>query len=460
MGYTLDIEQIEKDMINKNQFNHYSGQKIKILPFRPNYTESQYNFEAILGEISRLSIGKKEGKIINQDELFENILDEVDTDCQEVLIRFIKKLYFKEDGGIEPFHPKVFAYTKLDKEAKNDQKNIAQFLFDVFIREQSEEAFKKLYEAQGDVVVRLLTNALPKLEPYQGKGDKFCLHEPLVADVFNKDLSMLLKDEKRFIKWFRTLIHYYYFFYTSQTILKLNQRLQAKKEIIPTYYLVGDEKGGRERASSKQGFKLLKQANENTFANVMLCQFLNYNRESGVAYTFSQWKAAYVDGKTEEEIENIVEEIEKFIGWYKGQLANVPWDQLVYHTEKITDPLERVVQQAFEHIKYQFVKGGRLSAARKYENWFYKFATDYYTKSGGNLGLLLNIKEDLLLFMIGLTIQDQEKERLNVVFEELEKRGLFFDDYSKEYIVELLEKRNLLEKKSDSGDAKYVRAIL
>ncbi len=46
------------------------------------------------------------------------------------------------------------------------------------------------------------------------------------------------------------------------------------------------------------------------------------------------------------------------------------------------------------------------------------------------------------------------------VFVEFEKRGVFLDRYSKEEIVELYERMNILDKKSDSGEAKYVKPIL
>lgn len=42
----------------------------------------------------------------------------------------------------------------------------------------------------------------------------------------------------------------------------------------------------------------------------------------------------------------------------------------------------------------------------------------------------------------------------------MKKEGLFFDKYSKDEIEEFLTKLNLIDKKSDSGDAKYVRPIL
>ena len=50
--------------------------------------------------------------------------------------------------------------------------------------------------------------------------------------------------------------------------------------------------------------------------------------------------------------------------------------------------------------------------------------------------------------------------RLSVLFKEFEKRGLLFDRESKKLITELFEKMDLLEKRSDSGDAQYVKYLL
>lgn len=460
MKYKINIDQITKDMINPNQFNHKSSQRIKILPFRPDYKDEIYRWDAIVGEISRLSMGKEAEEEIEATKVFENIGNLVETKQKDILIHFIKELYFKENGEIEAFHPSIFAYTRFSEEAKNDQKNLGRFIYDVLIRNGYEKEFKQLYLSEGDLAVGLLNQALPKLKTYKLRDAGYRVHEPKVAKVFGEDLEILLKDEKLFIKWIKEFIKYYYFFYVSQTILKLNQRLRATDELIPLYFLVGSEKGGRERMSSKQGFKLLKAANENTFANVMLCQFLNYNEYEEEVYTFSDWYKHYGEGATTEDVEELIAQIEGFMGFYKEELPDIPWLQLDLSLNKITNPVEQAVERAFAHIKFQFIKGKRASSAKKYENWFYKFASETYAKKGGALGHLLHMDEDTLLFLIGLTIGEQEKERLNVVFEQLERRGMFFDDYSKQYIVEMLETRNLLEKKSDSGDAKYVRAIL
>ena len=54
----------------------------------------------------------------------------------------------------------------------------------------------------------------------------------------------------------------------------------------------------------------------------------------------------------------------------------------------------------------------------------------------------------------------QERIELKQLWEELEKRGVWLDHHSKEEVVKMLDKLNYMEKKSDSGDAQYVKTIL
>ena len=65
----------------------------------------------------------------------------------------------------------------------------------------------------------------------------------------------------------------------------------------------------------------------------------------------------------------------------------------------------------------------------------------------------------MLLVITTLCVKDK-KIKLNQLFKEYERRGLFFDRYSKNEIVKLLNELNLIDKKSDSGDAQYVKPIL
>ena len=74
--------------------------------------------------------------------------------------------------------------------------------------------------------------------------------------------------------------------------------------------------------------------------------------------------------------------------------------------------------------------------------------------------MMLNLTEETLIFLTKVCIKDQEMMRLNDVFNEFELRGVYLDNISKEQVMRYYEKLNLIEKKSDSGDAQYVKRIL
>ena len=73
---------------------------------------------------------------------------------------------------------------------------------------------------------------------------------------------------------------------------------------------------------------------------------------------------------------------------------------------------------------------------------------------------MLNLTEERLIFLTKLAIKNEEQLGLNEVFRQFELRGVFLDQPSKVELVNFYTKLNLIDKKSDSGDAQYVKRIL
>ena len=72
---------------------------------------------------------------------------------------------------------------------------------------------------------------------------------------------------------------------------------------------------------------------------------------------------------------------------------------------------------------------------------------------------MLNLNKDMLYILTALCVKE-DKIKLNDLFKEFECRGIFFDRYSREEVITILNNWNLIDKKSDSGDAQYVKSIL
>jgi DNA phosphorothioation-dependent restriction protein DptG len=70
------------------------------------------------------------------------------------------------------------------------------------------------------------------------------------------------------------------------------------------------------------------------------------------------------------------------------------------------------------------------------------------------------LTQELLLFLTRLCIGTEDKIRLKVLWDKFKERGIAFDETTKLEITKLFEKINLIEKKSDSGDAQYVKSTI
>ena len=114
------------------------------------------------------------------------------------------------------------------------------------------------------------------------------------------------------------------------------------------------------------------------------------------------------------------------------------------------------VRFLFESVRTQFENTSRNRVYTAYADKFSEYVKKYL-KRRGRSGMMLNLTEETLIFLTKVCIKDQEMMRLNDVFNEFELRGVYLDNISKEQVMRYYEKLNLIEKKSDSGDAQYVK---
>jgi DNA phosphorothioation-dependent restriction protein DptG len=119
------------------------------------------------------------------------------------------------------------------------------------------------------------------------------------------------------------------------------------------------------------------------------------------------------------------------------------------------------MKRLFEIVDYQFRNGGRISHYNGFIRKYVEFVQKNFGKFRGMCGYTLSVHEsDIIMFTRIILKENCGRIGLTKLFEEFEKRGLLFDRESKKRIIELFERMNLLEKRSDSGDAQYVKYVL
>ena len=92
------------------------------------------------------------------------------------------------------------------------------------------------------------------------------------------------------------------------------------------------------------------------------------------------------------------------------------------------------------------------------KKWIYNlFSIGFLSLRRGKY--ILTVDNDMLIFLIAM-ITHEEKTKLKDMYAKFRSYGIIFNMNTRRIIEQYLLKLNLLERKSDSGEAQYVRVIL
>lgn len=453
-NYKIDLDLIRSNFINQKGLTHRTGNKFKLLPYVANEKTLVTNFDGVLGSFSRIINNKELNKQFSVKDFLDDITDEIgdfqnSTVNKLVFTDIVRTMFIQEDKLVD-FNIKTLNY--ITSTSADDK--IAKFLYSIFLNEELKVLVKEKYDKKEEnILYKLVLNALPELEEKQYSTEEYNCYLPFIRDSFIRDFKFLAKNEDLYKKSIKRFLEFYYMFYVSQLAMKLSKFERADiNNPDPIYYTLSWESTSKTRTAYKFGWELLKCNVNSLFSHAITLELLNHHgldMQLGYVELFNLFK--------EVEVPNQIEEI---CNEYMSHIKDVSWSEFEF-TNRYSGSLSfNNSYNLFEAIQFQFNKTSRSRANEAYRNWFVKFVYHNFSKKRGPLGYNLSITEEDIILMTKICINDNDKIKLNLLFFEFEKRGLFFDRDSKYKIVQLYEKLNLLEKKSDSGDAQYVRSIL
>ena len=486
--------ELEKESLNKlyfkgGKFSHVTGSKLKLLPFSTKYNKdcrSDFNvFQGVVGECFRISNDKQFNKELIKDKestfktklkrhILEEAVKKIDTEQPEDFKEIIINLFFEEDGDLIKFNKKMLSYMHFINEHAI-LKETSKFFYDIFLNTKILNN-KELVKSENDnLLYKLIIESLPELE--DKPKAKFSIEYSNAFDEITKlflyDFNTLSNSEELFLEHIEDLFKYYYFFYLSQTAINLNM-FGEPKEIKPICFSMDWETLSETRRSYNFGWKHALLNLENLFSHANTLELLNYisiNDEKIGDYA----KIVDVYHKlSEDEAKDFVLKVKELSEFYKPQIESLKspfktgknWldcetslsNRLA--TKKFDNKIQVEIYSLFYRIDYQFINSQRDKPYKDYSNWLIEFFKSNYTKFRGRLGYTTSINQETLLFLTKICISNEDKIRLKTLWRKLEERGISFDETSKVEIVKLFERINLLEKKSDSGDAQYVKSII
>lgn len=459
MIYNSNIDNLKKAMSmnpEKHSGIHNINNMAPLLPFEtrePERPKFKRKFLGVTGELVRF-INKKE---LSKEFDLEKNIDEIvlkvkckDEENRKYLKEFIRDNLIDKDGNMNIFHPNLLNYIQLtDGKESTGEKKIAKFIYDLFFSSSNkiEDVFKD--EEKNDVITKLILHKLDGLENIDNKEmkNKYFNKLNFISEVAREDFEFISKHKDFFLKNFQMLLSYYYFYYITQMCVKLNKKDKADfSKPDELYYLLDWEKCSKNRRSVIKGYKYVKSEGKNLLVNINIVEHLNYlfNVEG---YTVSEI-VELMNDLNDEEKTKYLKTIREWICIYKENFLQEPVE-LKLEFNSLVEELEKSILRKMDQ-----------APMTRYFKSIEEIGKTYFLKSrGGAYGYMFNLTQEMILILTAVCIKEN-KITLNNLYKEYEKRGIFLDIYSKPLVEELLGKLNLIEKKSDSGDAQYVKAIL
>ncbi|MBR6642131.1 MAG: DNA phosphorothioation-dependent restriction protein DptG [Lachnospiraceae bacterium] len=460
MEYQLSEDKFCENYIDSaGKFRHKVGSKIKLFPFitTPG-TEPIMSLERLAGRIISIIEGAQMDHISANDVITELISKtNIQVGQEDVFRRLLTNVFFDKEGKIKPLNLKLLEVA-IDLEAT--EKKHAEYIASVLgnkavLKDAIEKAHAECMK-NSNVLENMVVSCVAKDTHVLECDDYFCVSTGLIGK-FNEDFQFVLENATRTKEHLVQLLEFYYFMYTVQSAMNLDRFFAGdRSEIIPLYFSLDWEQTSLSRKCYSEGWQKVQSSLNRIFAHVVTLDFLNLTDDGFPQVDYIMLREL-VDGDPEVEKKMAIE-VRHITDMYRANINDCSEMKGLERDETKQDRLDAEVRFLFNSVKTQF----EFVRNRPYTAYSRKFVAycNKYLKNRRRSGMMLTLTEDMVLFLTKICIKEKDRIRLKEVFDEFAARGVFLDDTSKDKVTEYYEKLNLIEKKSDSGDAKYVKRIL
>lgn len=443
------------------RLNHVPDKRFKLYPYKATTRKASpivYELADAVSGFFRNSLNIS-AETLNFEDLCLRIQDKIeidDPDDVEVFKDIIRSLFFKEDN-LQANNIGLYAYqTTVDNKSAD---RIADFLYCVLgLDDQDKKNIKKAErEYPFNVLEKMVVDSIEKHEEMVLSDDnRYFKVKRSIQQMFKEDFEFMLSSGMTSVDDFSNLLSFYYFYYVSQCTLTLDLFGNGShNELEKLYFALDWEKVSKNRQCCIEGWDKLSNNVSRMFSHAITLEILNQNDKPMMDYIdFKELADSSTD--LDVEIANEVKKAEQvytsYIGDYKkfDAIGDIPG----------ANRTDSAIRHLFECVLAQFNETDRKRASQFYSEKFSEFCKYRFVKNRKKSGLVLNLTERDIIFLTKLALRNMEKIRLNEMYAQYELRGVYLDSTSKSLLQEFFTKLNLIDKKSDSGDAQYVKRIL
>ena len=345
-----------------------------------------------------------------------------------------------------------------DKKKYNDgQRKIANYLFSMLPIGMAMPG--------GENAKNLFTKILQEsLSPFSQSGDatekeKDYLVLPYIKESFSADLKWLLGQEEAIkVKYLPLLLHFYACYSVTQTIVNLSPK-KTRQDIsrpAPFYFILNSEKASVNSDAVVRGwsYQIPKASLDKLFGKSQTLDILNSVLGGKVGFY-----PDIFDKLNETPFEDNKEACEELLKLYQKEKREVfsnrtSEDGSIDEIEISLNDYSSFVE-TLEELCTGLQSPSYVSRMRK--KVIDLLSIRFLQSRRGNFVLVLD--NEMLTFLIALFTKGN-KVKLDDMYKRFNNYGIHFNRYSRLAIEDYLLKLNLLDRKSDSGEAQYVRVVL
>jgi DNA phosphorothioation-dependent restriction protein DptG len=403
--------------------------------------------------------------------LIDSTCATVSTDCLNDLKSVLHDKYFNPyDGRLRRFCTEsLLCLTHSpDSYSKNRSSldSLGTYFSEVFLTQAEREQLNSVGQSELHLLDRQVRGAL-QVKSQPRASDLAPLRKYFESDLISScrtDINSLSRNTGALLTHIDAVIRIYLFHYITEVVRHLTASVRGlpdkiqEEELRGLYYILEGEHSSASRMSVTNGWSSVKDVFSDVFTHVNCLEVLNHVRREG------RIPLDYSDIARDRSIE-MLSAVKQVINDFASTASSWKDGPFSYGDELKSGILQldssaAVVAELWKLINIQISNSSRDAVGKRVRSWFEKFAYGSLLQQRGRFGYLAVLPIRYLHLLVFLAVEEstQERIRLKELWSAFHRRGFRFDEISKSCIVENLESIGVLETRSDSGDARYVRS--
>ena len=462
-----------KETAKGKEFHDSFRSSVLVLPFTSNPSTSNYDrtcgLRGITGEFFRRSKDKQAKAIENFEKnaivpvrsYLENVKHMKEKQVDDFIDIMTDIMY--TDGALTIINPSFLKFIPLSigtpksKKYEHGQKTLAEYLSSML---RPKDLLINMLSKQTNLFNDIIINSLNTTDGQVATDNEY-VSLPFIRESFGEDLKWLLeREDSVVVKYIHVFLHFYLCYSISQTIAYLDPRNYANaiSGPIKMYYILSSEHSSESRDAVVNGWNkyVNKEAEEKLFGRIQALDIINGMLGGNIGFYNDVYNELQ---KTEfsEEIKNKLEEVlaayqrDKRVQLKSRENAKFQFpDEINTEVNSYGDFIEKlaILCTTLQSKEYESKMKIRINNIMKIRL--------LSTRRGREV---LNLDDEMLFFLMAM-ISKGERMKLEDLYSGFSNYGILFDFETKNAIESYLMKLNLLERKSDSGEAQYVTIIL